>query len=62
VPGKQPEVPGDIDEDRARCDRMAVVITSDASSVTAFYGGQWAESEAVLATIPLSARPPGNHG
>ncbi len=64
VAGKQPELTGDLDADQAPYDPMAVVFSSDASSaeVTAFYRDQCAESEAVLATIPLSAPPRGNHG
>jgi uncharacterized damage-inducible protein DinB len=64
VAGKQPELPGDIDEDQPPYDPMSVVFTSDASSaeVAAFYRDQCAESEAVLATTPLSAPPRGKHG
>lgn len=64
VAGKQPELPGDLDEDQAPYDPMSVVFVSDASSaeVTAFYREQCAESEAVLATTPLSASPRGSHG
>jgi uncharacterized protein DUF664 len=64
VAGKQPELPGDIDEDQSPYDPMSVVFTSDASSaeVAAFYRDQCAESEAVLATTPLSAPPRGKHG
>ncbi|HUA30727.1 MAG TPA: DinB family protein [Streptosporangiaceae bacterium] len=64
VAGKQPELPGDVDEDQPPYDPMSVVFTSDASSaeVVAFYRGQCAESESVLAATPLSARPRGKHG
>ncbi|MGH9304632.1 MAG: DinB family protein [Acidimicrobiales bacterium] len=64
VAGKQPELPGDVDEDQPPYDPMSVVFMSDASSaeVTAFYRDQCAESEAVLATTPLSALPRGPHG
>jgi hypothetical protein len=64
VAGNQPELPGDVDEDQLPYDPMSVVFTSDASSaeVAAFYRHQCAESEAVLATTPLSAPPRGQHG
>jgi hypothetical protein len=64
VAGKQPELPGDLDEDQPPYDPMSVVFTSDASSaeVAAFYRGQCAESESVLAATPLSAPPRGKHG
>jgi Protein of unknown function (DUF664) len=64
VAGRQPELPGDLDEGRAPYDPMSVVFTSDASSaeVLAFYRDQCAESEGVLATTPLSAPPRGRHG
>jgi hypothetical protein len=64
VAGKQPELPGDLDEDLPPYDPMSVVFTSDASAaeVVAFYRGQCAESEAVLAVTPLSAPPRGKHG
>jgi len=64
VAGRQPELPGDLDEDRAPYDPMSVVFMSDASSaeVLAFYRDQCAESESVLATTPLSAPPRGRHG
>jgi hypothetical protein len=63
VAGKQPELPGEIDEDQPLYDPMSVVFTSDAPSmeVTTFYREQCAESEAVLATTPLSALPRGRH-
>ncbi len=63
VAGKQPELPGDLD-DRPPYDPLSVVFRSDASSeeVTAFYRDRCAESEEVLATIPLSAQPRGSHG
>jgi hypothetical protein len=64
VAGRQPELPGDLDVDRAPYDPMSVVFTSDASSaeVLAFYCNQCAESESVLATTPLSGPPRGRHG
>ena len=64
VAGKQPELPGDVDEDQPPYDPMSVVFASDASSaeVTAFYRGQCVESESVLAATPLSALPRGEHG
>ena len=64
VAGNQPELPGDVDEDQPPYDPMSVVFTTDASSaeVLAFYRGQCAESESVLATTPLSAPPRGMHG
>ena len=64
VAGRQPELPGDLDVDRAPYDPMSVVFTSDASSaeVLAFYCDQCAESESVLATTPLSVPPRGRHG
>ncbi len=64
VAGKQPELAGDLDDDRPPYDPMSVVFTSDASSaeVTAFYTEQCAASESVLATTPLSAQPRGTHG
>jgi Protein of unknown function (DUF664) len=64
VAGRQPELPGDIEEDQPPYDPLSVVFTSDASSaeVTAFYRGQCAASESVLAATPLSAQPRGRHG
>ena len=64
VAGKEPELPGDLDEDQPPYDPMSVVFTSDASpaEVTAFYCDQCAESESVLAVTPLSAAPRGEHG
>lgn len=63
VSGKQPELPGDLDGDREPYDPMSVVFTSDASpaEVIDFYRDQCAESEAVLANVPLSATPLGSH-
>jgi len=63
VAGKQPELPGDIDEDQPPYDPMSVVFTSGASSaeVVALYRDQCAESESVLAATPLSATPRGEH-
>ncbi|MGA8208119.1 MAG: DinB family protein [Candidatus Dormiibacterota bacterium] len=64
VAGRRPELPGDLAEDQPPYDPQTVVFTTDASSaeVVAFYRDQCAESEAVLATIPLSAAPRGKHG
>jgi hypothetical protein len=64
VAGKQPELPGDVDEDRPPYDPMSVVFTSDASSaeVMGFYREQCAQSEEVLAVTALSASPLGKHG
>ena len=64
VAGKQPELPGDIDEDQPPYDPLSVVFTSEASSteVIAFYRDQCAQSEAVLAATSLSASPSGKHG
>lgn len=64
VAGRQPDLPGDLDEDHAPYDPMSVVFTSDASSteVMTFYRDQCAESESVLATTPLSDPPRGKHG
>jgi Protein of unknown function (DUF664) len=64
VAGKQPELPGDADEDQPPYDPMTVVFTTDAPSaeVLAFYRGQCAESESVLDATPLSSPPRGKHG
>src|ERR1700730_7425695 len=64
VAGRQPELPGDLDEDQPPYDPMTVVFTSDDSSadIVAFYRDQCTQSDAVLATTPLSARPLGKHG
>ncbi|HEY1920824.1 MAG TPA: DinB family protein [Streptosporangiaceae bacterium] len=64
VAGKQPELPGDADEDQPPYDPTSVVFTTDEPSaeILAFYRGQCAESESVLATTPLSAAPRGAHG
>ena len=64
VAGRQPELSGDLEEDQAPYDPMSVVFTSEASSaeVLAFYQDQCRESDSVLATTPLSARPRGTHG
>jgi Protein of unknown function (DUF664) len=64
VAGKQPELPGDLDEERPPYDPLTVVFTEDAPSaeVIAFYRNQCVESDAVLATTPLSAHPRGRHG
>src|SRR5579872_1796711 len=59
VLGKQPELPGDLDEDQPPYDPSTVVFTSDepSTSVVSFYRDQCAQSDAVLARTPLSARP-----
>jgi Protein of unknown function (DUF664) len=64
VAGKQPELPGDVDEEQPPYDPLSVVFTSEASSaeVTTFYRDQCAQSEAVLATTSLSEPPRGKHG
>jgi Protein of unknown function (DUF664) len=64
VLGKQPELPGDLDEDQPPYDPMTVVFTSDepSASVVSFYRDQCAQSDAVLARTPLSAQPIGTHG
>ncbi|MGH7611923.1 MAG: DinB family protein [Candidatus Dormibacteria bacterium] len=64
VAGKEPELPDDLSEEQPRYDPQTVVFTSDEPSteVIAFYRDQCAESDAVLATTPLSARPRGKHG
>jgi Protein of unknown function (DUF664) len=64
VAGKQPELPGDVAEDRPPYDPLTVVFTTDEDSteVISFYRDQCAQSESVLATTPLSARPLGKHG
>jgi len=64
VAGKQPELPGDVDEAEAPYDPLTVVFTSDARSaeIIGFYRDQCAESEAVLEATSLSAPPKGKHG
>jgi uncharacterized damage-inducible protein DinB len=64
VAGKQPELPADLAEDQPPYDPLTVMFTTDAPSaeVVTFYRDQCAQSEAVLATTPLSARPLGKHG
>jgi hypothetical protein len=64
VAGKQPEMPGDVDEDQPPYDPLSVVFTSYASAaeVTTFYRDQCAQSEEVLAVTSLSATPLGLHG
>jgi hypothetical protein len=64
VAGKQPELPGDVDDDQPPYDPMSVVFTTDASSaeILAFYRDQCAQSESVLAATPLSSPPRGRHG
>jgi hypothetical protein len=64
VAGKQPDLPSDLDGEREPYDFQTVVFTSDEPSaeVIKFYRDQCAQSEAVLATTPLSAQPIGMHG
>jgi hypothetical protein len=64
VAGRQPELPGDLAEDRPPYDPMTVVFATDEPSaeVITFYRDQCAQSEAVLETISLSAAPLGKHG
>lgn len=64
VAGKEPDLPGDVEEDQAPYDPMTVVFTSDSTpeEAVAFYREQCAASDAVLATTPLSAPPRGVHG
>jgi hypothetical protein len=64
VAGKQPELPGDVAEDRPPYDPLTVVFSTEdpSAEVITFYRDQCAESEAVLATTPLSAAPLGKHG
>ena len=64
VAGKQPELPGHLDEDQPPYDPLTVVFTTDEPSteVIAFYRDQCAQSETVLDTTPLSAPPLGKHG
>jgi hypothetical protein len=64
VAGKQPELPGDLDEDQPPYDPTTVVFATDEPSaeVISFYRDQCSQSEAVLATTPLSASPLGTHG
>lgn len=64
VAGKVPELPDDLDDDQPPYDPLTVVFATDEPSteVIAFYRDQCAQSEAVLATTPLSARPLGTHG
>jgi hypothetical protein len=64
VAGRQPELPGDLGEDRPPYDPTTVVFTTDESSteVITFYRDQCAQSEVVPATTPLSAAPLGKHG
>jgi hypothetical protein len=62
--GVEPELPGDLAEDAAPYDPMTVVFDTDEPSteVVNFYREQCAQSEAVLASRPLSAAPLGRHG
>ena len=62
--GRQPELSGDLDADQPPYDPKTVVFTTDerSSDIIAFYRDQCAQSEAVLATTPLSAPLQGRHG
>lgn len=62
--GRQPELAGDVDDDRPPYDPQTVVFTTDEPSaeVLAFYMDRCAQSEAVLDATPLSAAPLGTHG
>jgi hypothetical protein len=61
VSGKAPELPGD--EDQAPYDPTAAFVCDEpAAEIISFYRGQCADSDAVLAVTPLSARPRGEHG
>jgi hypothetical protein len=64
VKGTQPELPGDVDEDRPPYDPATVVFATDEPSaeVLAFYRDQCEQSDAVLAATSLSATPRGTHG
>jgi hypothetical protein len=64
VAGKQPELPGDVDDDQPPYDPLTVVFATDepSSEVIAFYREQCAESDAVIAGTSLSAVPLGKHG
>jgi len=64
VAGRQPELPGDLDEDQPPYDPATVVFATDepAAEVLAFYRNQCAESESVLAATPLAAPVRGKHG
>jgi hypothetical protein len=64
VAGRQPDLPGDVDEDQPRYDPLTVVFTAEEPSaeIIEFYRGQCAQSDEVLATTPLSAPPIGKHG
>ena len=55
--GQQPELSGDLDADQPPYDPKTVVFTTDerSSDIITFYRDQCAQSEAVLATTPLSA-------
>ena len=64
VAGKQPELPGDLEEDQPPYDpQTAVFATNEPSTeVIAFYRDQCAQSEVVIAQTTLSAVPLGKHG
>lgn len=64
VAGRQPELPGDLDENRAPYDPQTVVFTSQdpSADVIAFYRDQCGQSEAVLDMTSLSSAPHGEHG
>jgi hypothetical protein len=61
VAGKKPEPPPG--EELTPYDPTAAFVTDEPSAkIIAFYRDQCAESDAVLAVTPLSARPRGRHG
>ena len=64
VAGRQPELPGDVDEDQPPYDPLTVVFRTDEPSteVMTFYREQCAASDAVLAGTSMSAAPLGRHG
>jgi Protein of unknown function (DUF664) len=64
VAGREPELPGDLDEDQPPWDPMTVVLATDSPSaeVLGFYRDQCAQSDAVLDVTSLSATPRGTHG
>jgi hypothetical protein len=61
--GRQPEATDGEDGDRPAYDPLTVVFTADEPSdeILAFYRDQCAQSEEVLDTMSLSARPLGKH-
>jgi hypothetical protein len=64
VAGKQPELPGDVEDDQPPYDPTTVVFATDEPStkVIAFYREQCAQSDLVIAGASLSAVPLGKHG